>query len=219
MNTNSQTIDLSWVTAAGGPTLHCENRRDVTGLPEEGWWVWRDIIDPCLNLHKPYTEPVSGINGTLIFNLYPPTAPDNQVTWESTFLFYTTASSGKKDKEVHHLPVRGSGFCETFDQAREAALAWRPAVEVIDGVVLWTDPETGAGCAELDAGPLTWNKRLDGYHWTWALRGLEGELQLMSRLMISRLSDISPSLAQMLIDAGARRKQLRAEMRKFLLNF
>lgn len=202
---------LSWVTAAGGPELQCEDGRAVIGMPEPGWWI------PCyahdreeIHLHLDHTEPVTGIKGTLLIELQKSKSSDDGINWSSCFLFYTPAQrSGCEDDA--HIPVRARGNCATFNQAHAAALAWRPAVEVIDGVELWMDPSAGRGVAKLAAGDLEWRKWDDGYSWVWELIGLPASLR--------SLRGTSPSTAQMLIDADAAREELRAGLRKFLLNF
>ncbi len=205
------TGNLSWVAAAGGPELQCEDGRDVIGMPEQGWWI------PCyahdgeeIHLHLGYTEPVTGIKGTLLIELQKSKSNDDGINWTSCFLFYTPAQrSGGKDDA--HIPVRARGNCATFFQAHAAALSWRPAVEVIDGVELWMDPRAGRGIAKLASGDLEWRRDDGGYSWRWELIGLPAGLR--------SLGGTSPSTAQMLIDADAAREELRAGLRKFLLNF
>lgn len=69
--------DLSWIPAAGGPQVKCEDGRHVTGLPESGWWVWVDQTHRDrsagleLNLHTAWDEPETGAGGTLITTMKP----------------------------------------------------------------------------------------------------------------------------------------------------
>lgn len=208
-------FDLSWVTVAGGPEVHCEDGHRVTGLPEEDWWI------PCyvrdgemeLHLHLAHLEPMTGIKGTLLIELRQSKSDDGGIDWHSCFLFYTPAQRIGNEDDVH-VPVRARGNCATFDQAHAAALAWRPAVEVIDDVQLWMDPSDGHGVAKLVAGDLEWRKRDGGYSWHWELSGLRGLPVSFPYLM-----GTSPSAAQMLTDADATREELRAGLRKFLLNY
>ena len=57
-------------------------------------------------------------------------APAKQgVKWDTSFMWYRSGS--QRDAVI---PVRGSGTSLDFNAARIAALAWRPAVSVIDGI-------------------------------------------------------------------------------------
>jgi hypothetical protein len=121
-------IDLSWVTAAGGPEVQCENSRNVTGLPEKGWWVWPDAkhkdqhIGLEMNLHREMIEPETGLAGTLMVYLSP---SEQGVSWRSCFMWNASGNDGDVC-----IPVRGCGLTSDFDSAHKAALEWRPTVQV-----------------------------------------------------------------------------------------
>ncbi len=211
----SNVIDLSWVPVAGGPELTCEDGRNVEGMPETGWWVWAYGGKGGLHLHVKYAEPATGINGTLMVELKP--SDDGRVHWEAAFLYYIDGT-GKGDARV---PVRGKGTAATFAEAHAAALAWRPRVQVIDGIELWTDPTDGSGKAAMHSGELTW-RTADGrsrLEWAYEPAGLRDVAEPAGFWGFSGINGISDTAVQMLVDVDAAREKLRAAMRKFLIAF
>lgn len=208
-------IDLSWVPAAGGPALTCEDGRNVEGMPETGWWVWVYGGKGGLHLHVKYAEPATGINGTLMVEINP--SDDGWVRWEAAFLHYIDGT-GERDARV---PVRGKGTAATFADAHAAALAWRPRVQVIDGIELWTDPGGGCGQAAMHSGELTWHTA-DGplqLEWAYEPAGLRDIAEAAGFWGCSGIKGTSDTAAQMLADVDAARERMRSALRKFLLNF
>lgn len=216
----SPVIDLGWVTVAGGPELQCTDGREVTGLPEEGWWVWPDqkykdqSAGLVLNLHIEWTEPTTGQAGTLIANIQP---AEQGVKWETCFIWYP--SGKERDAEV---PARGRGTSADFNAARMAVLTWRPEVSVIDGIQLWTDPSTAKGKAlDLASGQLTWRvgeEKGQRVQWQFEPAGMT-EVMNACGAWTHTLSGTAETLHEMLDQVSEAREQMRAAMRKYLLNF
>lgn len=215
-------IDLSWVAAAGGPEIKCEDGRHVTGLPEEGWWVWSDAEHKDqsegleLKLHRDLVEPETGQAGTLIVSLNP---VKQEVRWDACFMWSQPGS----DWDVC-VPVRGSGLTSDFESAYKAALEWRPIVQVIDGIELWADPVSMNGVArDLQSGDLAWlpSTGPDGcINWRFKPAGLSGLKELgLFDWRDPEVEGYAHSHQQMLDQVAEAREQMRAAMRKFLLNF
>lgn len=216
-----QAIDLSWVTAAGGPELGHDGR-DVIGMPEEGWWVWPDAKHKSqedgleLNRHEAWDEPETGVGGTLLVDLNP--AEGGGVKWRASFLI----KDEQPDLSDSKIPCRGRGVAPDFESARTAALAWRPEVRVIDGVELWINPVTGEGEAlELRSGELTWKRgeaKGSLVIWRFDPAGAD-EVARSLGSWSNTITGACDTLDQMLIEVDQARERLRAAMRKFLLNF
>jgi hypothetical protein len=213
----TQEINLSWVTAAGGPEVKCEDGRRVTGLPEQGWWAWPDAKHEDqsaglkLYLHTEWAEPVTEKQGPLMCSLEP---HSKGVAWEASFMYRLGADDGES-------PVRGRGIALNFSAAHAAALTWRPHVMVIDGVELWTDPESGDGKAiGLRSGDLTW-RRGDAAGgrvlWRFEPVGLIEVFQAIGHWPTS-ITGACDTLEQMLIEVSEARERIRAAMRRFLLS-
>lgn len=211
--TTETTNPLVWVMAAGGPEVSVAgDGRTVVGLPEE-WWVYLGykVFSPLqLHLHVKHTEPVTGLSGTLLLNLDPIEVGDGGVRWNSAFL----VGIGEEGR----VPARGNGTVGTFDEARAAALAWRPVVDVIDGVELWSNPE-GCGRAELHSGSLEWTGSEGLFRWGFKSAGINDVLSAAGGYSFGGITGESATLEQMLVDVDAARERVRSAMRKFLLSF
>ncbi len=215
-------IDLSWVAAAGGPGVKCEDGRNVTGLPEKGWWVWSDAKHKDqsagleLNLHQALVESETGRAGTLLVSLNP---VEQGVRWDACFMWYEPGT----EREAC-IPVRGGGLTSDFGSAHKAALEWRPIVQVIDGTELWTDPASMNGVAcRLQSGDLAWlpSTGPDGcINWRFKPAGLGGLKELgLFGWDAPAVDGFAHSHQQMLVQVAELREHMRSEMRKFLLNF
>lgn len=214
--TITNTPDLSWVTAAGGPEVLCEDGYHVTGLPEEGWRArpWRPGPTE-LRRHAQWVEPTTGFSGTLMVEIRP---EDQGAAWDSLFMWYEDG-----DEEKVCIPVRGIGFAPDFTAAREAALAWRPVVQIIDGIELWTDPVSMRGAARcLRSGELTWRSCTETHStgslaWSYTPGGMK-ELDLFEWHSQS-IRGVAESHEQMLDQVSAARDRLRSAIRNYLLSF
>lgn len=210
-------IDLSWVVAAGGPEVALDDYDRVIGLPEVGWnsWSWSNHgAGTALSLQVEWTEPTTGQAGTLMAEIAP---AEQGVKWKSSFMWYRSGS--ERDTVT---PVRGSGTSSDFNAARIAALAWRPAVSVIDGIQLWTDPASNEGSAiDLASGALTWvttDEKGQRVQWKFKPTGLDAVLDACCSMSFG-LRGSADSYQEMLDQVAEAREQMRAAMRKFLLNF
>jgi hypothetical protein len=209
----TDTPDLSWVAATGGPEVRCEDGRSVTGLPEDGWraWAWRSGPTE-LRRHEKWVEPATGFSGTLMVEL---SSSGQGVAWEALFMWSPNGDDGEAC-----IPLRASGYSADFHAAREVALAWRPIVEVIDGVELWTDPHSMRGEARgVRSGELSWwPQGADGsIRWSFKPAGVK-ELELFDWHCQS-IEGTAASLEDMLHQVSEARDRLRAAMRNYLLNF
>lgn len=218
--TITSTSDLSWVAETGGPEITLGKHGLITGMPEEGWRHYEYNGDKReISLQLEHTEPTTGMDGTLILDLSP-SSPDVGVNWAACFLFYTPARDpgGARDG---HIPVRARGRCATFAEAHAAALAWRPAVQVIDGVELWTDPTNMRGEARgLRSGRLTWHpaKESEGcIDWRFKPAGIE-ELGIFD-WYCQEIGGTAETPEQMLEQVSVVRDRLRSALRNYLLNF
>lgn len=213
---NKTHAGLAWVTAAGGHVLTHDGRH-VTGLPEQGWWVWPDAKHDDqsaglrLYLHTEWIEPATKKLGTLLCSLKP---HSEGVAWEASFVYYLGADAGES-------PVRGHGIAPNFGTAHAAVLAWRPHVMVIDGTELWTDPESGGGKAiGLRSGELTWQSGADAggrVMWQFRLAGLTEVFEAAGHWPAA-ITGTCDTLEQMLIEVSESRERVRAAMRRFLIN-
>lgn len=209
---------LSWVKAAGGPDVQCDDKHHVTGLHEKGWWVFPDHLPDqlaglTLKLHTPWTEPVTGRVGVLLVNLAP---ADAVVRWSSCFMWYALDK-----KHIGVIPVRGEGTARDFNTAHRTALAWRPRVGCIDGIELWTDPVDGEGSAiGLGAGDLSWRRGKTNeprIHWRYDVHGLKDVMAACGGWLGS-LTGACDTLTDMLDQVSQARGRIRAAMHQFLLN-
>lgn len=120
------------------------------------------------------------------------------------------------------IPARGQGTTPDFNSAREAALAWRPGVRVIDGIELWLDPISGKGEAvDLNSGELTWRAGVAAGSrilWSFEPAGLGDVFQAWG-CWRSAISGACDTLEQMLAEVNEARDRIRSAMRKFLRNY
>lgn len=213
MTAEKKTIDLSWVAAAGGPEIERDAFGHVTGLPEQGWNSW-DWAGGELSLNVEWTEPTTLQAGTLLFSIKP---SEQGLKWEACFVWHRT--EGERECVI---PIRGRGVACDFNAARQAALAWRPLVSVIDGIQLWTDPNENKGAAlELTSGSLEWRiaeEKGKRVLWNFHPNGMADVMKACGG-WVHNLRGEADSLQQMLDQASEAREQMRAAMRKFLLSY